>query len=103
MPGRFFDDRPPVLGPRVEHGVELTLADDDVLLATDARVGEQLLDVEQAARRAVDHVLGVAGAEERPGDRHLGELDRQQPGGVVDRERHLGPARARAGRRCRRR
>ena len=91
-PGRFLDDRPPFLGPRVEHRVELTLPDDDVLLATDARVGEQLLDVEQAARRAVDHVLRVTGPEERPGDRHFRELDRQQPGGVVDGERHLGPA-----------
>ena len=76
--GRFLDDRPPVLGPRVEHRVELTLPDDHVLLAADAGVGEQLLDVEQPARRAVDHVLRVAGAEQRAGDRDLGELDRQQ-------------------------
>ena len=58
---------PPVLGTRVEHRVELALADDDVLLAADAGVGQQLLDVEQAARRAVDLVLGVAGAEQRAG------------------------------------
>ena len=63
----FLDDRPPVFGPRVEHRVELALPDDDVLLAADARVGEQLLDVEQPARRAVDHVLGIAGAEEHAG------------------------------------
>ena len=80
MPGRLLDDRPAVLGPRVEHRVELALADDDVLLAADAGVGEQLLDVEQPARRAVDLVLGVTGAEQRAGDRDLGELDRQQAG-----------------------
>ena len=57
--GRFLDDRPPVLGARVQHGVELALPDDHVLLASDARVGEELLDVEQAARRVVDPVLGV--------------------------------------------
>ena len=91
-PGRFLDDRPAVLGAGVEHRVELALADDHVLLAADARVGEQLLDVEQAARGAVDHVLRLTRAEQRAGDRDLGELDRQQPGGVVDRERHLGPA-----------
>ena len=85
----LFDDRPPLLGARVQHGVELTLPDDHVLLAADTGVRQQLLDVEQAARRAVDHVLRVTGTEERAGDRHLGELDRQQPGGVVDRERHL--------------
>ena len=83
-----------VLGTRVEHRVELALADDHVLLATDAGVGQQVLDVEQAARRAVDLVLGVAGAEQRAGDRDLAELDRQEARGVVDRERHLGRVRA---------
>ena len=79
MPGGFLDDRPAILGAGVEHGVELALADDHVLLAADARVREQLLDVEQAARGAVDHVLRLAGPEQRAGDRDLGELDRQQP------------------------
>ena len=88
--GGLFDDRPAIFGPRVEHGVELALADDDVLLAADAGVGEQLLDVEQATRRAVDRVLRLTRAEERAGDRHLGELDRQQVRRVVDRERDLG-------------
>ena len=45
----LLDDRPTILGPRVEHGVELSLTDDDVLLAPDTGVGEQVLDVEQAA------------------------------------------------------
>ena len=91
-PGGFFDDRPPVLGPRVQHRVELALPDDHVLLAADAGVGEEVLDIEQPARNAVDEVLRLTGAEEHPRDRHLGELDRQQPRGVVDRERDLGPA-----------
>ena len=86
----LFDDRPAIFGTRVQHRVELALPDDDVLLAADAGVGEQILDVEQAARRAVDHVLGFTGAEQRSRDRDLGELDRQQMRGVVDRERHLG-------------
>jgi hypothetical protein len=82
--GRFLDDRAAILGARVQHRVELTLADDHVLLATDPGVGQQLLDVEQPARRAVDLVLGVARPEERAGDRDLAELDRQQAGRVVD-------------------
>ena len=45
----LLDDAAPVFGPGVEHGVDLTLADDHVLLAADAGVAEQLLDVEQAA------------------------------------------------------
>ena len=89
---RLLDDGPPVLGPGVEHGVELALADDHVLLAAHTRVAEQLLDVEQPARRPVDGVLAVAGAEERPGDGDLGQVDRQLARRVVDGERHLGPA-----------
>ncbi len=37
--GGLLDDRAPLLGPGVEHGVDLALADDHVLLATDAGVG----------------------------------------------------------------
>ena len=84
--GGLLDDRPAVLGPGVEDGVDLALADDDVLLAADAGVGEQLLHVEQAARHVVDGVLAVAAAEQRAADRDLGELDRQDPGRVVDRQ-----------------
>ena len=56
---RLLDDQPAVLGPGVEHGVELALGDDDVLLAADPGVGQQLLDVEQPAGHAVDGVLAV--------------------------------------------
>ena len=90
--GRLLDDGPPVLGPGVQHGVELALADDHVLLAADARVAQQLLDVEQPARGAVDGVLAVTGAEERPGDGDLGQVDGELARRVVDGERHLGPA-----------
>ena len=76
-PGRLLDDGPAVLGAGVEDGVELALADDHVLLAADAGVGEQLLDVEQPAGGAVDGVLAVARAEQRPGDGDLGQVDRE--------------------------
>ncbi len=88
--GGLLDHRPAVLGAGREDRVELALAHDDVLLAADSGVGEQLLDVEEPAGGAVDGVLGVPVAKERPGDRDLGELDREQVGAVVDRERHLG-------------
>ena len=101
--GGFLDDRPAVLGAGVEHRVELALPDDHVLLAADAGVGEQLLDVEQAARRAVDLVLGVTGAEQRAGDRDLAELDRQQARRCCRCTATPRRGRARAGRGCRRR
>ena len=88
----LLDEGPAVLGCGVQDGVELALPDDDVHLPADARVGEQLLHVEQAAGRAVDGVLRAAVAEHDPRDRHLGVVDRQRPVGVVDREHDLGAA-----------
>ena len=88
----LFDDQPPLFGPRVEHRVDLALADDHVLLPADAAVGQELLDVEQTTRRAVDGVLAVPRAEQRARDRHLVELDRQHSRRVVDGEADLGPA-----------
>ena len=46
----LLDEPAPVLRRRVQDLVELALADDDVHLAADAGVREQLLDVEQPAR-----------------------------------------------------
>ena len=90
--GGLLDDAAAVLGPGVQDLVELALADDHVVLAADARVAQQLLDVEQPARRAVDRVLGLPVAKERPRDRDLRHVDGELPRGVVDREAHLGAA-----------
>ena len=75
-PGRFLEDQPAVFRAGVEHGVDLALADDDVLLPPHAGVRQEVLDVEQPARHAVDGVLAVTRAEQRAGERDLGELDR---------------------------
>ena len=99
-PGRLFDDGSAVLGTGVEHGVQLPLADDHVLLAADPRITQKLLDVEQPTGRPVDRVLAVTRTEQRSRDGHLGEVDRQLPGCVVDGERHLGPAERRPRRRA---
>ena len=94
--GGLFDDRPAVLRTSIEHGVDLALRHDDVLLAADTGVAQQLLHVEQAAVDAVDRVLALAGAEQRAADRDLVELDRQQLGRVVECEHDLGAAERRA-------
>ena len=60
----LFDDRTPVFGTSVQHCVDLTLADDHVLLTADTGVAQQLLHVEQAAAHPIDHVLGLARAEQ---------------------------------------
>src|ERR1700744_6617064 len=45
--GRLLDQRAAGLRARVQHGVELALAHDDVHLPAEAGVGQQLLDVQQ--------------------------------------------------------
>ena len=86
---RLLDDAAPILRTGVEHRVDLSLADDDVLLTAHAGIGQQLLDVEEAAADTVDRVLAVAVAEQHAGDRDLVELHRQQPRRVVEREADL--------------
>ena len=94
--GGFFDERAPVLGPRLQDLVQLALTDDHVHLAADAGVAQQLLHVHQTATTAVDFVFAGAVAEHPPGDRHLGVLDRQRVVGVVDGDGHFGAAQRRA-------
>ena len=95
---RFLDDQAAFLGSSVEHCVDLSLRHDHVLLTSHTGVGQQLLQIEQPARRRVDRVFRLARAKQGAGDGDLGEVDRQQPGAVVDRERHLGATERRAGR-----
>ena len=90
-PGGVLNDAAPVLGSGVEHGVDLALGDDDVLLAAHADVGQQFLNVEQPARRSVHRVLAVTAAKQRAGDRDLVELHRKLTGRIVDGQRDLGP------------
>ena len=89
--GGFLDHRPPILGPGIEDGVELALTHDDVLLAPDPGVGQQLLDVEQAAGCPVDGVLAVPGPEQGTGNGDLGQVRGQLARAVVDGEGHLRP------------
>src|SRR4029077_12343854 len=89
-PRRLLDDRPAILWTSVEHGVDLALADDHVLLAADSGIAQQFLDVEQPAGHSVERIFAVARTEQRAADRDLGELDRQDARRVVDRQRDLG-------------
>ena len=97
--GGFFDEAAPVIGGGAQDGVEPALTDDDVHLSPQARIAQQLLNVQKAAGRAVDPVLGAAAAEEGAGDGDLGVVDGQGAIGVVDGQGDLGAPqrRARAG------
>ena len=73
--GRLLEDRAAVLGAGGEDGVDLPLGHHGVGRRADARVHEEALDVAEAAGRAVDEVLALAGAEDAAGDGDLVELE----------------------------
>jgi hypothetical protein len=62
---------------------------------SDARLRQQLLDVQQAHDLAADPVLALAGAEDRARDLDLRHGDGDQTGAVVDHELGLGHAEGR--------
>ena len=90
--GGLLDEPAPLLGRGLQDAVQPALTDDHVHLATETRVAQQLLHVQQPADAAVDRVLARTVAEERAADRHLGVVDGQRAVAVVDRQLHLGAA-----------
>lgn len=99
--GRFLENAAAVLRARAQNLLDPTLADDGVRLLADAGIHEQLGDVLEPARLAVDHVFAVAAAMDPPRHRHLVMLDGQRAVGVVQRKRDFpevdGLARVAAG------
>jgi hypothetical protein len=93
--GGFLDECPTVFRSRFQNLVELALPDDDVHLAADSGVAQQLLHIHQTATAAVDFVFAGAVAKHPAGDRHFGIVDRQRAVVVVDGEGDLGPAQRR--------
>ena len=75
-----------------QDGVQLSLADDGVRVLAEAGVVQDVRDVAQARRRAVDEVLRLPGAVHPARDRDLGEVDRQRAVRVVQHDRDLGQA-----------
>ena len=87
----LLDEATALLRSRAQDGVELPLTDDDVHLVADTGVGEQLLDIQQAAGCPVEGVLRTAVAKHGPRDGDLGVVDRQRAVAVVDGQGDLGP------------
>src|SRR5579863_6822452 len=87
----LLDHRAPVLRPGRQDRVELGLRDDRVLLTADPGVGKELLDIEEAAGRAVYRVVRLAAAPQCPRYSYLRKIDREEPGRVVDGQRNLSP------------
>lgn len=95
-PGGLFDEAAAVFRGGVQDAVQLALADDHVHFAAQPGIGEQFLDVQEPAGRAVDGIFGAAGPEQRAGNGDFAVLDGQRAVGVVDGERDVCPAERRA-------
>ncbi len=89
-PCGLLDHHAPILRARLEHRVELSLADDHVLLAANSGVRKKLLYVEQPARCPVERILALACPKQRPCDGDLRHLHRQASRSVVDRQGDFG-------------
>jgi hypothetical protein len=91
-PRGLLDVAAPILGAGGQDVLKLTLSDDGMQCAADARFGEQLLDVQEPAHLSADSVLALAGAEDGSAHFDLGEGNGDNSGGVVDDELDLGHA-----------
>ena len=90
--GRLLEDRAAVLGAGGEDRVDLALGHHGVGRRADARVHEEALDVAEAAGRAVDEVLALAGAEDAAGDGDLVVLEAELLLAVGEGDGDLGHA-----------
>ena len=68
MPGRFFDDRPPVLRLVAQDLPDAALLDDRVALGPQARADEEVLDIAQPRDLSVNQVFALARPEQPPSD-----------------------------------
>jgi hypothetical protein len=81
---------------RSEEQVDHLGLDDDPV-AAEAGAAEQVLDVAETDRRAVEEIVALAGAGEPPGDDHLAVRDGEIAVAVVEEERDLGDVHRPAG------
>ncbi len=94
----LFDESAPFFRRGMQDLVQLPLADDHMHLFAQARVREQLLNVQQPASGTVDGVFRAAGSEQGARDGDFAVLDRQGAVAVVDGQGNVRPAQRRAAR-----
>ena len=94
--GGFFNQNPPVHGPRVHERFYLALLHDGEGIERNAGIEKQIDDVLEAAGIAVDEVFAFPGAVQAAGDDHLVEILERRRGHdsleVGDGKRDLGHA-----------
>ena len=91
-PGDLLEERATFLGSQCERLVDHPLADEEEGVVGEVRGVEQVDEVAQADPLLVEQVVVLAGAVQAPAELEHREVDRQQPVGVVDDQRHVGHA-----------
>ena len=78
-PRRFLKNHPPFLRTRHKHGINLALLDDRIRVRTHARIKEQLANVLESCRFAVDQIVAAPIAIQPPLNLHDVIIHRQRP------------------------
>ena len=87
---RLLEQRPALVGAVGEQQVDHLGLDHDAGVAAEAGAAQQVLDVAEPDRRAVEQVVALARAGQPAGDDHLAVGDGQVAVAVVEVERDLG-------------
>ena len=85
--GRLLEDQPPGRHVRLQDLFDPPLLDDAVAGRSRTRSQEEIPDVFEAARGAIDQVLRLAAAIDPPADLNFPRLDGKEAGRVVERQR----------------
>ena len=89
-PGGLFEQAPPLVGAVGEQQVDHLRFDHDARVAAEPGAAEEILDVAQPHRGAVEQVVALARAGEAPGHHHLAVGDGEVAVAVVEVEGDLG-------------
>ena len=90
--GDVLEERPPLLGPQRECLVDHALADEQERVVGEVGGIEQVDEVAQPDPLLVQEVVVLARPVEPPPELEDAVVDRQQPVGVVEDDRHVGHA-----------
>ena len=95
--GGLFDERAVAGRIGLQNRIQSSLTHNHVHLLAKTGIGEEFLNVEQTALRAVDRVFGASVAEDGAGDGDFRVIDIERVIGIIDGQAHLCTAQWRAG------
>ena len=87
--GGLFDERAVAGRVGLQNRIQSSLTHNHVHLLAKTGIGEEFLNVEQTALRAVDRVFGASVAEDGAGDGDFRVIDIERVIGIIDGQAHL--------------